>query len=352
MVRFNHTILKANVNKDGKTKILLRVYYKRVRYFPVQMHNQHIYVTPKQFKRLSPEVMKFLSEELIRVKTILSKIEFTWSEFERLYLGGDGLHDALDVKINELKEQERWSTMIGYIYAKRTFEDIKLSKINESYLVRYKRFPCYLKYLRHICSRSGHGINLTVSERPKLKIPLGINDLRKIVLFNSELRGLQRARDFFLLSYFGGGMNTKDWYFLKRSEIHGDVIYKMRSKTGVPIIVTINPEMRKIIERYDTGQDYVFGVRDGDDREKYKGYKTWFGNYRRDLRKLQSRLGIETKITPYVARYTHAAILRSRGVSLEDAQESMSHRDMSSTRVYWGMMGMDKRRELQRLLRV
>lgn len=351
-MRFTHTILKANLNKKGKTKIVLRVYSGRIKYYPVIYRNQNIYVTPREFKSIGKDpkfsdVAKFLSEEHDRIKAILARIDFTWSEFEKLYNGGDGLHDCFDAKIQELELEGKYSTAIGYRWAKKLFPDVKLSKVNKAYIEPYKNYGCYLKYLRHVCNRNGHSIDIKVGSTPKLKIPLTADEIRLVIEFSSDLLELQRARDFFVLSYFGGGMNTKDWYFLKRDEVVNDVIFKMRSKTSTPVIVTINDEIRTIIRRYDKGGEYVFPF-----RMTFKGYRTWFGNYRRALRKLQKRLGIKTKITPYVARYTHASILRSRGVSLADTQESMSHKDMSSTRVYYGYMGIDKRRELQELLRV
>ena len=370
-VRFTHVIKKGSQRKDGTFRVSLRVNYGKARYFPVTRNNQGIYLTEKQFKQLGRSVKldsisKFLTDERQRVLSIIQRIQpFNWQRFEQLYLGGDRLSTLFQAKIDELNAEGKFSTAKSYEGAMRSFvgfRDEKIDNIGEDYLNEYvasqKGFPStYLRYLRHICRKNKNYAfeDFQIKSAPKTPKPLSLEELKKLMDFESAYPSFQRARDFWLISYYGGGMNTKDWIYLQKDQIINGVIFKPRSKNQTPITVPLMYECIELMNRY-RGSDplYFFDVLSSDltDLEKFTRYKTFHSNYRRDLERVRQILEIETKLLPYNARHTHANVLLHAGVNREGIQRSMSHQDSRSTEIYMGDLNTNKIREIQSHLRI
>src|SRR5439155_20985670 len=91
-----------------------------------------------------------------------------------------------------------------------------------------------------------------------IKKALELSDIEKIFFYecSSDKTGEQQARDYWLFSYFGNGMNPKDIANLKYKNINGDYIHFERAKTErslrndpKPITVFLTEDMKGIIER-------------------------------------------------------------------------------------------------------
>ena len=52
------------------------------------------------------------------------------------------------------------------------------------------------------------------------------------------------------------------------------------------------------------------------------------------LRILGKRLGVETNITTYVARYSFASVLKKSGVNIALISEALGHSDLATTQIY------------------
>jgi hypothetical protein len=117
--------------------------------------------------------------------------------------------------------------------------------------------------------------------RRKYKIPaskntkkaLDLKDIEKIYYYKCDPRNEseQRARDYWLFSYFGNGMNPKDIACLKYKNIYDEYLVFERSKTEralrndpKPITVFINDDMQAIMERWGnkdkSPNNYIFPV--------------------------------------------------------------------------------------------
>lgn len=63
------------------------------------------------------------------------------------------------------------------------------------------------------------------------------------------------------------------------------------------------------------------------------------------MKKIKTKLGIEKKVTTYVARHSFSTVLKRSGVSTEFIQESLGHTDIRTTENYLDSFEKDVKRE-------
>lgn len=104
----------------------------------------------------------------------------------------------------------------------------------------------------------------------------------------------RKYRDIFFLSFFLCGLNLEDLLTVK--EIRGGRIEVIRSKTGQPVSIRVEPEAAQIIERY-RGKKYLLDVLDS------------CGNYRNYLHRLDRALkGIGKVYNPKTKKWEGEAL--------------------------------------------
>ncbi|HJA14882.1 MAG TPA: site-specific integrase [Candidatus Butyricimonas faecavium] len=151
------------------------------------------------------------------------------------------------------------------------------------------------------------------------------------------------ARDIFIFSYLGCGINIVDIAFLKYANIiDNDRLQFRRSKTKKIISFRLHPIAKEIIEKYRKKKhkqtDYVFPIFNDEIqktmKEKYYklDYQTRYVN--KYLRKIGKHLNISLKLTSYVARHSFATVLKRSGVNTSIISEAMGHSSEKVTQVY------------------
>lgn len=168
-------------------------------------------------------------------------------------------------------------------------------------------------------------------------------DVRKVIALDlSQGYPSERlARDIFVFSYFGAGINFADIALLKYGNVRDGRVQYVRKKTGKPINFLLTEEMRNIIAKYQqqgqTDEDYIFPILDRrvhrTEQQRYDRTHKVLTNTNRWLRKIGQRVGIE-HLTTYVARHTFATVLKRSGVSVALISESLGHSDLSTTQIY------------------
>ena len=139
-------------------------------------------------------------------------------------------------------------------------------------------------------------------------------DVRKVIALDlSQGYPSERlARDIFVFSYFGAGINFADIALLKYGNVRDGRVQYVRKKTGKPINFLLTEEMRNIIVKYQrqgqTDEDYIFPILD-----------------RRVHRTEQQR---------YDRTHTFATVLKRSGVNIAIISESLGHSDLSTTQIY------------------
>lgn len=151
------------------------------------------------------------------------------------------------------------------------------------------------------------------------------------------------ARDIFVFSYLGCGINIVDIAFLKYANvIDNERLQFRRSKTKKMISFRLQPMAKDIIKKYSKKKhkqtDYVFPIFDDTKqktmKEKYYklDYQTRYVN--KYLKKIGEHLDISLKLTSYVARHSFATVLKRSGVNTSIISEAMGHSSEKVTQIY------------------
>ncbi|WP_406844640.1 tyrosine-type recombinase/integrase [Flavobacterium soyae] len=148
------------------------------------------------------------------------------------------------------------------------------------------------------------------------------------------------ARDMFLLSFYGRGINFIDLIQLKKTDLYKDTITYKRSKTEVIVNFKINEHWRRKIEEYVSPADsiYLFNI-----IHNNQSSKIYINNRKRKylkiyinipLKTIITDLNIQKKITYYCARHSFATILKFNNISVDIIKEALGHKDIKSTMSY------------------
>ena len=150
------------------------------------------------------------------------------------------------------------------------------------------------------------------------------------------------ARDLFLFSYFGAGINFSDIALLRFNDLRDGRVCYVRKKTGKSIGFPLNDISTKIVEKYTrpfgNDNDYIFPILDAGihktEQQKRDRIRKTLKKVNRELKVLGEMIGLEMPLTTYVARHTYATVLKRSGVSVALISESLGHSDLSTTQIY------------------
>lgn len=149
-----------------------------------------------------------------------------------------------------------------------------------------------------------------------------------------------KARDMFLLSYYGRGINFIDLMQLKKTDLYKETITYKRSKTGVIVNFKLNEYWKKKIQEYESEIDsyYIFNIIHNNqnsqiyiNNKKQKYLKSYINT---PLKRILSDVGIKKNITYYCARHTFATVLKFNNISIDIIKEALGHKDIKSTMSY------------------
>lgn len=187
----------------------------------------------------------------------------------------------------------------------------------------------------------------SIKKTPTKKRNLSVEELRMLRDFPIVNDFQQKYRDIFMLCFYMRGINMVDLLGLTNKNVRAGRINYVRSKTGKPYSVKIEPEMKAILSRYK-GKDYLIDVCDGAKTEeefetKYKGF---LQRMDRGLKKIgpytRKGLGGKKHIKPilpdlsqYWCRHTTATLMTEIGYSNEIIACSLGHEfGVKTTNIY------------------
>ena len=167
-------------------------------------------------------------------------------------------------------------------------------------------------------------------------------DLKKILNFSSDNTYLQEARDYFIFTYFAGGMNLKDIALLEKNQrayIRSKT--KFTQKNQFKIDLEFNKHQLDIIER-NKGKKHLFNILDGIDdvdpnqyhKQLQKRIDNKVSSIDKQLKKLAVVLEIPHKISLNWARHSFATNLYQDGINIKAIGESMGHSNLKTTQGY------------------
>ena len=162
-----------------------------------------------------------------------------------------------------------------------------------------------------------------------------ISELKNLDLSdNSEL---EKARDFFLFSFYCRGMSFVDLAYLKVNQIVGDRLFYARQKTHQQITIKVTPAMQEIIRRYNSMEDaesYVFPIITDPKGDIYKQYRSQLAFINRMLKKVGKMLKLEIPLTTYISRHSWATIAKRQGIPTAVISEGLGHETERTTQIY------------------
>jgi integrase/recombinase XerD len=290
--------------------------------------------------------------------------------------------------IQNLLREGRISSAVSYhcsyVSLKKFRGNVSLTAITASFLSEYENtqkqngiskstIGIYLRPLRAIFNEAiEQGIISKQKSYPfgrrKYQIPtsrnikkaLDLQDIEKIYRYQcaDSDSNEQRAKDFWLFSYFANGMNPKDIVNLKYKNIAGDYLVFERSKTErtlrsdpKPITVFITDDMRMIMQRWGntttSADSYIFPVLQASltPLQQYNTVQNFIGVINDHMKNILLKLGIDKKATTYVARHSFSTILKRSGASTEFIQEALGHSSLKTTEHYLGSFDKEVKKE-------
>jgi integrase len=167
-------------------------------------------------------------------------------------------------------------------------------------------------------------------------------EIEKIKNLNIEPGStIYEARQYFMFSYYGFGINFIDIAQLKWSDITDNRIYYERSKTGKELNFKLLEYAQEIIEYWKplTGKnDYVFPILNSNTHitptQILNRVNKVIGRVNRDLKEIGRKAGIKTPLTTYVARHTSATVLKHNGTATAVISEALGHKSEAVTKTY------------------
>lgn len=340
-------------------------------------------------KGVSALFRKMFDIFIAEAASVISKIQpFDFKEFESNYFHQSDENDLfaqLRRRIKDLREEGRIGTAVTFETTLKSLEtfhnkpSLKFEEVNVAFLKNYQNWMIekgkarttvgiYLRNVRTLFNASDiEGLKYPFGKKGGLfNIPTGsntkkaltINQVAQIAAFK-PLPGTweERARDYWLFSYLGNGMNIRDVARLKYSNIQDDVITFVRAKTAassekeIKIEIIITEKIGRILDKWGNKpalpDEYIFPIfkKGMTPDEQYKASQQAIQNINHNMLKIAQQLEIDSKITTYAARHSFATVLKNSGASVGFIQEALGHTSPQTTQSYLAAFDTDKKRE-------
>lgn len=333
-----------------------------------------------------------------RARDIIDKIpNFSFDRFEQKYNSNKSTpNDAISMlteRATELREAGRISTAVTYdctINSLKSFikrDSLPFSKVSTQFLNKYEKWMIsegnglttvgiYLRNLRMIYRQAIKAGIIALDDYPFSKddyqIPTGKNikkaltldQIGKIAAYDTPPgTKQQRYRDYWLFSYLCNGINVKDMALLKYSNIKGDVITFIRSKTAREkrkdpkvIQVVITKAVGRIIDRWGNKpakpNEYIFPILKPlmTPQKEYDTIQEATKQINKYMKIISDELELDQKVTTYVARHSFATVLKRSGASTEFISESLGHSNLTTTENYLAAFEIEEKTKWANIL--
>lgn len=161
----------------------------------------------------------------------------------------------------------------------------------------------------------------------------------KLPRSSSVTPSMIRAQELFILMFLLRGLPFVDLAYLRKSDLHDNVITYRRRKTGRTLSVTLTPEAMLLLEKYmnrDNNSPYLFSIlnsREGT-KEAYREYQLALRSFNQQLMMLGGLLGLDDKLSSYSARHTWATTAYYCEIHPGIISEAMGHSSITVTETY------------------
>lgn len=146
---------------------------------------------------------------------------------------------------------------------------------------------------------------------------------------------LDFARNVFMFAFYTRGMAFVDIAFLKKSDLHNGVIRYSRRKTRQQVMVKMEPETKEIINSFKKSEtSFLLPIITDEGGNLDRQYENAYYRVNRNIQKVGKMIGLETKLTLYVARHAWASIAHANNVAVSTISKAMGHDSEKTTIIY------------------
>ena len=139
---------------------------------------------------------------------------------------------------------------------------------------------------------------------------------------------------FFLFSFFTRGMSFVDMAFLRKTDIKNGVLTYRRRKTGQLLTIRWEPCMEEIVRRHPNKHNgYLLPIITSHDDE-WRQYRNGLHLVNYHLRRISQRLGMEQRLTMYVARHSWASAAKAKQIPISVISQGLGHDSQLTTQIY------------------
>lgn len=203
----------------------------------------------------------------------------------------------------------------------------------------------YIRILRAVYNRAVED-NVIDDRNPFRHVYTGIDKTVKRALPLSVIKKIKNldlscnpvldfARNMFLMSFYLRGMSLIDMAYLKKTDLkNGYVVYRRR-KTGQMLVIEWTREMQTICDKYPENRSvYLLPIIRTAGTNEWCTYRNVGYNINHNLKKIALMLGVDVRLTMYVARHSWASAAKAKGIPLSVISEGMGHDSETTTRIY------------------
>ena len=242
--------------------------------------------------------------------------DFTFNEITPEWLKGFEIH---------LRDRKcSWNTVSTYMRILRAVYNRAVDNNEAEYIPRLFRYV-------YTGTRAEHQRALETGDVEKI--------FAGLILLSGVNPAMQRARHFINLMFLMRGIPVVELAYLRKSDLHGNVITYRRRKTGRPLSVTLTNEAMRIVRMYmnqDVHSPYLFSFLRSPEgtMEAYREYQLALRSFNRQLLILGELLGIPDRLSSYTARHTWATTAYYCEVHPGIISQAMGHSSITVTETY------------------
>lgn len=148
---------------------------------------------------------------------------------------------------------------------------------------------------------------------------------------------LESARCLFLLLFMLRGIPFVDIAYMRRCDMHGNVIAYRRRKTGAWLTVRVEPEAMELIRRLknpDESSPYLFPFISRPGNNEYRQYQNALRHFNYCLGRLARDMSGVEGLSSYSARHSWATAARNHDVPIAVISAGMGHSSERTTLIY------------------
>ena len=280
---------------------------------------------------------------------------------------------ALLLKNGQLRTMQHYKATLNSYMRFRGDKDITFKEIDAKEMQSYE---AYLKNVAKVCNNTSSfylrilratynkavekgyatqqnpfkDVYTGIAKTNKRAIPTeSVSSIKRLDLTQDLTPKQELARDTFMMCFYLRGISFIDLAHLRKSDLKDGFISYTRSKTGQRISIRWEKDMQDIADKYQAqtaSSPYLFpfladcatnnknGTMKDKRQDELRLYHNAESRITYHLKKLGEKMGINSKLTLYVARHSWATMARDKNISLSIISKALGHNSETTTQIY------------------